>query len=161
MTSEPSIKLSVYRGPAVTMCWCLRVYWTVLHNLFTRFVTTFADSVYNSDLCARLMCCSHSTCCFCCGHCLFYKHTQREARKSNDNDEEQSELTLADIEEGLAKANSPFQHHDYVIVGKYVRKWEILWLSRYLELIDSCRSKCFPLNTLSLLLLISGSIHTY
>ncbi|XP_039970967.1 uncharacterized protein LOC120782658 [Bactrocera tryoni] len=98
------------------MCWCLRVYWTVLHNLFTRFVTAFADSVYNSDLCARLMCCSHSTCCFCCGHCLFYKHTEHEARKSNDNDGEERELTLADIEEGQAKATSPFQHHDYVIV---------------------------------------------
>ncbi|XP_004534389.1 uncharacterized protein LOC101451543 isoform X1 [Ceratitis capitata] len=97
------MKYSLGSFPSI-MCWCLRVYWTVLHNLFTRFVTNFVVSVYNSDLCACLSY-SHFTCCVCCDHCSAYKQTQPD-----DNDHESRD--------GQTKSTSSFQHHDYVIVDE-------------------------------------------
>ncbi|XP_067619769.1 uncharacterized protein [Eurosta solidaginis] len=97
------------------MCWCLRVYWTVLHNLFTRFITNVINSVYNSDLCSCFSCCSHSECCSC-DYCLDYKQTQRVPDQENEIDCNESELDIGGRGLASTRSLSTYQHHDYVIV---------------------------------------------
>ncbi|XP_053947445.1 uncharacterized protein LOC128856093 [Anastrepha ludens] len=96
------------------MCWCLRVYWTVLHNLFARFVANVVNSVYKNDMCWCFSCCSRSICCFCCDHCLVYKQTQRVSSELNAGEE--TEFAMRSGGEIQTRTTSPFSHHDYVIV---------------------------------------------
>ncbi|XP_055907873.1 uncharacterized protein LOC129942817 [Eupeodes corollae] len=35
------------------MCWCLRVYWTVLHNLFVRFLENLTNAYYSGFCCVK------------------------------------------------------------------------------------------------------------
>lgn len=35
------------------MCWCLRVYWTVLQNLFVRFINNVGNAYYSGCCCSK------------------------------------------------------------------------------------------------------------
>ncbi|XP_017482924.1 PREDICTED: uncharacterized protein LOC108371828 [Rhagoletis zephyria] len=99
-----------------TMCWCLRVYWTVLHNLFARFVTNVANSVYNNNLCRCCSSCSHSVRCHCCDHCLIHRNTQRASSELSENECEEKELTARSEIEVHSRATTTCSAHHYVIV---------------------------------------------
>ncbi|XP_059218868.1 uncharacterized protein LOC106095697 [Stomoxys calcitrans] len=90
------------------MCWSLRVYWTVLHNLFARFFTNLAikcSACASQQLCCCCYCCSSEDDCSCC-----HKYLQPMGSSSDvgayDTPENHLDLTQ----------QSGREFHDYVIV---------------------------------------------
>ncbi|KAH8417564.1 hypothetical protein KR222_001926, partial [Zaprionus bogoriensis] len=83
-----------------TMCWCARVYWTVLQNLFARFYNSLVER--NCDACCRQRCCG------CCGG---YR------RQASDVDADAESVSGERVSASNAnddRAQRP--QHDYVIV---------------------------------------------
>lgn len=78
------------------MCWCARVYWTVLQNLFARF--------YN-NLTEQQCSCFPQRCCSCCGN-------YRRQASDVDVDETDKRVSESFIDDDPQRP----QHHDYVIV---------------------------------------------
>ena len=98
------------RSPVLcTMCWNLRVYFTVLNNLFARLANIVANSVCFDHL---LCCCYCDRCCpkFCCKH-----------KQSNSKQVSSSIISYSGIPESgteLAVLQLDRREHDYVIVGE-------------------------------------------
>uniref|UniRef100_A0A1B0B1I4 SH2 domain-containing protein n=1 Tax=Glossina palpalis gambiensis TaxID=67801 RepID=A0A1B0B1I4_9MUSC len=96
------------------MCWCLRVYWTVLYNLFIRFFNDIGDTLApNSNDCHNSCCCCCCKHCCCCHSfhkscCICHKHN-RISDPSLNSDERR---TISDIHLNMST------EHDYVIVDE-------------------------------------------
>lgn len=94
------------------MCWSLRVYWTVLHNLFARFFSNLANKC-SANTSFQLCCC-----CCCCGCCEDGGSCQKHQQMTNLSDDgayyDPPENHLDTTPSGRIQE----QQHDYVIVGE-------------------------------------------
>ncbi|XP_075144590.1 uncharacterized protein LOC142219526 [Haematobia irritans] len=94
------------------MCWSLRVYWTVLHNLLARFFSNIA--IKCSRCASQKLCC----CCYCCGEddcsCCHKYHQQHQQSMGDLSDYEGA----YDTPENHLNLTQPSGRilHDYVIV---------------------------------------------
>ncbi|KAI8119465.1 hypothetical protein FF38_02157 [Lucilia cuprina] len=92
------------------MCWSIRVYWTVLHNLFIRFFSNIVCTCSYSD--TTRICCS----CCCCGCCKCYKHQQMRNLSEDDGEYDPVENGLNLNSNELHQQQTSRIQHDYVIV---------------------------------------------
>ncbi|EDV93214.1 uncharacterized protein LOC6563773 [Drosophila grimshawi] len=89
------------------MCWCARVYWTVLQNLFARF--------YNSLTESNFACLSsyRERCCWCCGGCCFgYRRQASDGDVDADVDSDAGKRVLESIGDDDQQRAA---RHDYII----------------------------------------------
>lgn len=109
------------------MCWCARVYWTVLQNLFARFYNSLAER--NCGACCRQRC-------YCC--CGGYR------RQASDVDADSDSIKRV----SASNANEDQQQrpqHDYVIVGEFWTLNNTIWYwCKYVYYV--CISRLVKLN---------------
>lgn len=88
------------------MCWCARVYWTVLQNLFARFYNSLAER-------NCVACCGQQRCYCCCGG-----YRRQASDVDGDCDADSDSIKRVSV----SNANEDQQQrpqHDYVIVGEF------------------------------------------
>ncbi|KAM7361428.1 uncharacterized protein ACRADG_011862 [Cochliomyia hominivorax] len=91
------------------MCWSIRVYWTVLHNLFARFFSNLANTCSYSD--TTRVCCSR-----CCCNC--YKQMRNLSDDDGEYDPVDSgglNLNTSELHQQQQQSYRKQQQHDYVI----------------------------------------------
>lgn len=88
------------------MCWCARVYWTVLHNLFARFYNSLTERGYRQGCCA----------CCCGGYSRQAGDDDGDVDVDADADSDAGKRVLESIVDDDQQRSAA---HDYVIVGKF------------------------------------------
>ncbi|EDW59272.1 uncharacterized protein [Drosophila virilis] len=85
------------------MCWCARVYWTVLHNLFARFYNSLTERGYRQGCCA----------CCCGGYSRQAGDDDGDVDVDADADSDAGKRVSESIVDDDQQRSAP---HDYVIV---------------------------------------------